>query len=167
MELKIKTEWNLQPLTKGKSFSKKRDEWKNKTEEFISKWKNRKDYLSYKEIGELFKRHMKNYMGEFVEQSEDSKNWWIYWGHIRTFFYNYSYASGLLISKFMQKEVRKNSKFIEKVKEFLSTGLSDSPKNIFKKMGIDITRKDFWNNCLDEVEDLLIEAERLAKKINQ
>jgi len=57
-------------------------------------------------------------MGEFVEQSEGAENWWIYWHHIRTFFYVYSYASGLLISKSLQSMVRKDKKTIQKVKSF-------------------------------------------------
>ena len=58
-----------------------------------------KGYLSKEDIGKIFQKNMSAYMGDFVEQSEGSENWWIYWGHIRSFFYVYSYASGLLISK--------------------------------------------------------------------
>ena len=126
-----------------------------------------KGYLSKKEIGKLFQKHMSAYMGDFVEQSEGSENWWIYWSHIRSFFYVYSYASGLLISKSMQNSVKENPEFIEKVKEFLSAGLSDSPKNIFKKMDIDIMDKNFWKKGLGEVDELLKETEVLAKKLGK
>jgi oligoendopeptidase F len=126
-----------------------------------------KGYLSKKEIGRLFQKHMSSYMGDFVEQSPGSENWWIYWDHIRSFFYVYSYASGLLISKSLQNSVKDNPKFIEKVKEFLSAGLSDSPKNIFKKLGRDITDKGFWNKGLIEVENLLHEATKLARKLKK
>ena len=64
-------------------------------------------YLSKEEIGILFQKHMSNYMGEFVEQSSGSENWWVYWSHIRNFFYVYSYSSGLLISKSLQNSVKK------------------------------------------------------------
>ena len=113
---------------------------------------------------------MKAYMGYFVEQSSGSENWWVYWNHIRYFFYVYSYASGLLISKSLQNGVRKDPAFIHHVKEFLSAGLSDSPKNIFTRLGIDITDGGFWNRGLDEVERLLDETTRLAislKKIKK
>ena len=106
-------------------------------------------------------------MGDAVEQSEGSENWWVYWSHIRSFFYVYSYASGLLISKAMQNLVKKDPKNIEKVKEFLSAGTSDSPKNIFLKMEIDITKKEFWQQGLQEVRDLLKETEELAKKLGK
>ena len=126
-----------------------------------------KGYLSKEEIGEIFKKHMSSYMGDYVEKSEGCENWWVYWGHIRTFFYVYSYASGLLISKSLQNSVKKNPMFVEKVKGFLSAGLSDSPRNIFAKFGIDITSADFWNKGIDEVEKLLEETEKLAKKLKK
>ncbi len=126
-----------------------------------------KGYLSKEEIGKLFQKNMSAYMGDFVEQSEGSENWWVYWSHIRRFFYVYSYASGLLISKSMQNSVKENPEFIEKVKDFLSAGLSDSPKNIFKKMDIDIMDKTFWENGLEEINLLLKETEELAKKLGK
>lgn len=125
-----------------------------------------KGYLSKEEIGKLFQKHMESYMGDSVEQSKGSENWWVYWWQIRRFFYNYSYASGLLISKAMQNSVKQNPKFIEKVKGFLSAGSSDSPESIFEKMGIKLDEK-FWNKGLDEVENLLNETEKLAKKLGK
>jgi oligoendopeptidase F len=126
-----------------------------------------KGYLSKEEIGKLFQKHMAAYMGNAVEQSEGSENWWVYWNHIRYFFYVYSYASGLLISKSLQHSVKQDPAFIIKVKEFLAAGLSDSPKNIFGRLGIDISDKQFWDRGLDEVEILLDETERLAKRLGK
>ncbi|MBI5848299.1 MAG: M3 family oligoendopeptidase [Nitrospirae bacterium] len=126
-----------------------------------------KGYLSKLEIGKLFQKHMAAYMGDAVEQSAGSENWWVYWSHIRQFFYVYSYAGGLLISKSLQNSVQGDPKFITKVKEFLSAGLSDSPKNIFMKMGIDITDRGFWDKGLDEIEVLLQETRELALKLKK
>ncbi|MBI5634994.1 MAG: M3 family oligoendopeptidase [Nitrospirae bacterium] len=126
-----------------------------------------KGYLSKQEIGKLFQKHMAAYMGDAVEQSAGSENWWVYWSHIRQFFYVYSYAGGLLISKSLQNAVQRDRKFIEKVKEFLSAGLSDSPKNIFMKLGIDITDRMFWDKGLDEIEALLQETRALAVKLKK
>ena len=124
-------------------------------------------YLSKDEIGKLFQKHTSTYMGDYVEQSPGSENWWVYVDHFRRFFYVYSYASGLLISKSLQASVKKDPKFILRVKEFLSAGLSDSPKNIFKKLGIDITDKKFWEKGIAEVEKLLEETEKLAKDLGK
>jgi oligoendopeptidase F len=126
-----------------------------------------KGYLSKEEIGSLFSRHMAAYMGPFVEQSPGSENWWVYWNHIRYFFYVYSYASGLLISKSLQHSVKENAAFITKVKEFLASGLSDSPEQIFRKLGVEITDSGFWNKGLDEVEELLEETTFVARRLGK
>jgi oligoendopeptidase F len=108
---------------------------------------------------------MKAYMGNAVEQSPGSENWWIYVNHFRYFFYVYSYASGLLISKSLQNSVRRDRDFIEKVKGFLRSGTSESPKNIFLKMGVDIRDAGFWEKGLDEIEALLNSTEKLAARL--
>ncbi len=124
-------------------------------------------YLSKEEIGKLFREHMASYMGDFVEQTQGSENWWVYWSHIRYFFYVYSYASGLLISKSLQNSVKKDSAYIGKVKDFLSAGLSDSPANIFLSLGIDIRNRKFWEVGLEEVERLLEDTIDQAKKLGK
>lgn len=126
-----------------------------------------KGFVSKEEIGKIFEKNMSAYMGNSVSYDPGSQNWWIYWSHFRSFFYVYSYASGLLISKSLQNSVKQDPKFIENVKEFLSAGTSDSPKNIFAKMNIDIADKTFWDKGMDEVESLLSECESLAKKLGK
>jgi oligoendopeptidase F len=126
-----------------------------------------KGYLSKEFIGKIFQKHMLAYMGDYVEQSEGSENWWVYWSHIRRFFYVYSYASGLLISKSLQNLVKEDNSFILKVKEFLSAGSSDSPKNVFADLGVDIAGKEFWDRGLNEIEVLLGETEDLAVKLKK
>lgn len=126
-----------------------------------------KGYLSKDEIGGIFQRHMSAYMGDAVEQSKGSRFWWVYWSHIRYFFYVYSYASGLLISKSLQRSVKQDRAFMGRVKGFLSAGLSDSPQSIFGKLGINIADSTFWGGGLDEVEALLDETTALAKKLGK
>jgi oligoendopeptidase F len=72
-----------------------------------------------------------------------------------------------LISKSLQAAVKRDHHFIGKVKEFLTAGMSESPKNIFAKMDIDITDKKFWEKGIAEIEDLLNETEKLAKKLGK
>jgi oligoendopeptidase F len=125
----------------------------------------KKSYLSTKEIGNLFSKYMYEYMGDYVRKDKGSQNWWIYWGHIRLFFYVYSYSGGLIISKSLQRSVREDKNNIIMVKQFLKSGNSRSPKDVFANLGIDITKKDFWENGLLEVEELLTKAENLAKSL--
>jgi oligoendopeptidase F len=104
-------------------------------------------------------------MGRAVKQSPGSENWWVYWSHIRDYFYVYSYASGLLIAKALQERVRADGSFMDKIKEFLAAGTSASPKEIFARMGIDIADRQFWDRGLDRIEQELSAAEQLAKKL--
>jgi oligoendopeptidase F len=127
----------------------------------------RQGYLSKHEIGRLFQKNMKAYMGPAIEQSPGSANWWIYWSHFRNFFYVYSYASGLLISKSLQAGVKKDPTTMTKVKDFLRAGTSDSPANIFKKLDIDIANPKFWRAGLKEIENLLDDTERLARRLGK
>jgi oligoendopeptidase F len=136
-------------------------------EEQLHREYRNKGYLSAEEIGTIFHKNMAAYMGSAVEQSPGSENWWIYWSHIRNYFYVYSYASGLLISKALQRETAKNPQFISNVKEFLSAGGSQSPQQIFSRLGIDITKETFWNEGLDEIERLLKDTEKLARKLGK
>lgn len=124
-------------------------------------------YLSKTDIGQIFKSNMKSYMGDFIEQSEGSETFWVAWSHIRNFFYVYSYASGLLISKYLQNSVKANHDYILQVKDFMSAGESESPKTIFNNLGLDISEKSFWNKGLNEIEMLLNEAEKLSQKLGK
>lgn len=127
----------------------------------------KRGYLSSKDIGEIFLKHMKDYMGESVLQSPGSENWWMYWSHFRQFFYIYSYASGQLISKSLQDAVRKDHSAIESVKMFLQSGTSRSPRDIFLQCGIDIQKPEFWEAGIKSIETALNQAWKLAEKLGK
>ncbi len=84
--------------------------------------------------------------------------------HFRSFFYVYSYAYGLLISKAMFARYKKDPSFIEKVKGFLSAGSSKSPYDIFKSMGIDTSDPRFFEDGIRQIRETLDEGIALAKK---
>ncbi len=127
----------------------------------------REGYVTKEIIGELFHRHMGDYMGHAVELSPGSENWWVYWSHFRSFFYVYSYASGVLISKNLRKLAAEGPQGVEKVKNILAAGTSASPKEIFNNVGIDIENPDVWKTSLDEIEKSLQETNLLAKKLGK
>lgn len=112
----------------------------------------KKGYFKKEYICELFCKHMKSYLGDAVLEDDSMRYGWIYVSHFRKFFYVYSYASGLLISKVLQGMVRRDVKNVELVKKFLSSGSTKSPKDLFKEIGIDITKKEFWENGIAEVK---------------
>ncbi len=119
-----------------------------------------KGFLSKEDIAEIFTEEMSRYLGNTVLKDQHMKLGWIYWSHIRSFFYTYSYASGLLISKYLQNLVKEDNKNIEYVKEFFKAGDSKSPKEIFLDMGIDISQKEFWEKGLKGIEKKLSYLEK-------
>ncbi len=127
----------------------------------------KESFLSKEKISEIFKKHMEAYMGKYVIQDKGSEYFWVEWSHIRNFFYVYSYANGLLISKALQNMVKNNPKNIEKVKVMLSNGTSKSPEEMFKSIGIDISKKEFWEKGLKEIEDTYNEACELTEKLGK
>ncbi len=121
-------------------------------------------YLSHNEIGQLFMNHMRSYLGPAVTMSPGSENWWVYIPHFRRFFYVFSYASGLLISKTLQQQVRDDPRRIQDVRSFLAAGQSQSPAALFTTLGIDIHQPTVWQNGLQEIESRLETTRQLAEQ---
>ena len=119
-----------------------------------------KGFLSKDDISKIFTQEMSKYLGESVLKDKHMQLGWIYWSHIRSFFYTYSYASGLLISKYLQNLVKEDTQNIKYVKEFFKAGDSKSPKEIFLDMRMDISKKEFWEIGLKEVEEKLSYLEK-------
>ena len=125
-----------------------------------------KGYLSKDEIGKLFSKNMKAYMGNYVDHPKESENWWLYVSHFRNFFYVYSYAFGLLVSKIFQSKVNENKDYMLKIKDFLSSGSLQSPKKQLSDLGIEINKIETWKIGIKETENLLEQTKALFKKIN-
>ncbi len=123
-----------------------------------------KGYLTKKEIGSLFRKHMEAYMGEAAFGAD---NWWIYIPHFRMFFYVYSYAGGLLISKYLQSRVKKDKDYIKTVIKLFSVGGSKSPQDLFGEFGVDISQEAFWEEAVGEVSGYLQEVTQLARKLGK
>jgi len=137
-------------------------------EQELHKERRKAGYLWKESIGKLFSKHMSKYMWPSVSQDEGSENRRTYRSHIRRYFYTYSYAGWLLLSKALQAKTRADRNFIKTYKDvFLSAGRCESPETTFKKMGIDITQKSFRTQWLDEVEKMLEKAETLATQIKE
>ncbi len=121
-------------------------------------------YLAKKEIARLMNKHMQEYLGPKFKLDDSDGYHFVYWSHIRSFFYVYSYAFGELVSRSLYAEYKKDKNFINKVKEFLKAGSSDSPENIFKSIGCDVTKPEFFENGLKDLEREIDEFEKLVGK---
>jgi oligoendopeptidase F len=116
------------------------------------------------DIARLMNKHVAAYIGPAMKLTEDDGYFFAHWSHIRNFFYVYSYAFGQLISKALYAEYKKDKKFLVKIEQFLSAGGSDSPENIFKKIGIDVSDPAFFEAGLKTIEEDIKKLENLTKK---
>lgn len=117
---------------------------------------------SIDELRELMNKHMSAYLGSAVDLRAEDGNFLVAWGHLRRFFYVYSYAFGQLVSKALYANFKKDKKYLDKINAFMSAGGSDSPENIFKSVGINVTKPEFWKAGLASIE---ADIERLEKLV--
>jgi oligoendopeptidase F len=120
-------------------------------------------FLEDKEIAKLMSKHLKSYLGDSVNVTNDDGYIFVRWSHIRSYFYVYSYAYGQIISKAMLYKWKEDKTFSKKIIEFLRAGRSDSPENIFKKIGIDTTKLEFFKQGLKSIEADIDRLEKLIK----
>ena len=129
---------------------------------FREKW-----YLWVDEIGELFVSHMKDYTWDGIHYDEFDANRRISWDHNRVFFYVYSYSIWYLVSLSMLRKLKEWTLSIDQVKRFFSAWSSKYPEEIFMDMGIDITKKEFWDEALESLWEYLKETKELAKRLGK
>ena len=124
----------------------------------------RKDgYVPKEKIAQLMNESMQQYLGPSFDLEEADGYFFVHWSHIRRFFYVYSYAYGQLISKGLHRKLERDPNFIKKVDGFLSAGEILSPKDIFKKCGLDTTKPDIFLEGLKSIEQDVALLERLTK----
>ncbi len=120
--------------------------------------------LPKEEIAKLMNTHMKAYLGPKFKLTDDDGYFFVSWGHIRYFFYVYSYAYAQLISKALYKKYKENPAYITEIKKFLSAGGSKSPEDIFKDIGIDTTKPEFFIDGLKSIQNDIDTLKKLLKK---
>lgn len=120
-----------------------------------------KGFLSKEEFASMFADCRKSYVGDAVDVVETDGYGYVYISHFRYFFYVYSYAYGQLIANALYEEYKKDKTFASKIKTFLSAGGSMSPEDIFKSIGIDTSKPDFFKKGLKKIEKDLEALEKM------
>jgi oligoendopeptidase F len=126
-----------------------------------------KGALSKNEFVELMNKNMQDYLGPIFALEPIDGVFFVNWPHIRYGFYVYTYAFGQIISKALYKKYAEDKTYIEKIKKFLRAGGSASPEDIFKSIGIDVTKPDFFKKGIGSIEDDIRELERLVEKTSK
>jgi oligoendopeptidase F len=121
-------------------------------------------WIPKEEMAALLAKHLRAYMGKDVEVPDVEGYAFVYIGHFRNPFYVYSYAFGQLISSVLFDRYKADKNYIHKIDEFLSAGGSATPDKIFKKIGIDITKPEFWEAGIKGIEKDIKALKRHIKK---
>lgn len=110
----------------------------------------------------LMAKHLRSYLGKTIRVTEDDGYYFIYWSHIRRFFYVYTYAYGQLISRALYERWKKDPSYAIQIKQFLQAGRSMSPEAIFASIGIDTAKTSFFEAGLTSIEQDIERLEQMA-----
>ena len=118
--------------------------------------------LTVDEINNTYYELNKLYFGPNVISDEQIKYEWARIPHFYTPFYVYKYATGLSSALAIVTDLLNNKEDTkEKYLEFLSSGCSDYPLEILKKVGVDMTTTEPIQKAFDMFEEKLNELEKL------
>ncbi len=123
-----------------------------------------KGFVSKEEICAIHNKHMQAYLGPVFELIPDDGLMFVQWNHIRRFFYVYSYAYGMLVSRALLRRYRQDPSFWNKIEQFLSAGGKDTPENILMEIGIDVSDPAFFAEGIRAIEDDIARLEKLAHR---
>ncbi|HEY5659115.1 MAG TPA: M3 family oligoendopeptidase [Myxococcota bacterium] len=103
--------------------------------------------------------------GDAVHLSDDYAWWWLYIPHfVHSPFYCYAYAFGeLLVLALLRRYDEEGEAFVPRYLALLEAGGSDAPEALLAHMGLDIGDPAFWDGGLAVLEDMVAEAEALAR----
>ncbi len=118
--------------------------------------------LTEEEISNTYYELNKLYYGDNVISDDDIRYEWARIPHFYTPFYVYKYATGLSSALSIASRILKGSEDTkDKYLEFLSSGGSDYPLNILKRVGVDMTKPTPIEEALSMFKEKLEELKKL------
>ena len=116
-----------------------------------------KDYLN-----EQYLELNKKYYGNDIVSDDEIAYEWARIPHFYRGFYVYKYATGIISAISIAERIyNEGEKAVEDYFKFLSSGGSDSPVELLKLAGVDLTKKDAFKSAMKSFEDALTEFENL------
>jgi oligoendopeptidase F len=120
--------------------------------------------LSPDEFSDIFVKTYGALLGDAVETMPDFKYEWARIPHFMRPFYVYAYAFGELATiSLYQKYLDDPKNFPEKYMDFLASGSSLKPKDLFMKVDINIADEKTWNDGMKYISGLIDKLEELSK----
>lgn len=130
----------------------------NRFENLVHTARRESGELTSELISENWLATQRAMFGNSVTLTSDYSVWWSYIPHfLSTPGYVYSYAFGeLLVMSLFHRYRLEKSTFIPKYFELLAAGGSDSPYNLLKPFGIDLSDPEFWQGGLQMIDEMLL-----------
>ncbi|MFM2414552.1 MAG: hypothetical protein RI911_245 [Candidatus Parcubacteria bacterium] len=119
-------------------------------------------FVPFDEMCGMFVEENKKCFGEAVTMLPEDGYRVIYISHFRLRYYLYCYAFGSLVARALHARVKKDPAFITSVKAFMKAGSSKRPADIFKSVGIDIKKPNFFAEGLKAIEEDVAALEKLV-----
>ena len=108
----------------------------------------------------------KKYYGKSVKSNEEISYEWARIPHLYRGFYVYKYATGIISAvSIAERILSEGQPAVDDYFKFLSSGGSDSPVELLKLAGVDLTKPDTVRNAMKAFSDALDEFESLLSEI--
>ncbi|MBL1434408.1 hypothetical protein COB87_002490 [Candidatus Wolfebacteria bacterium] len=121
-------------------------------EKDLHKTVRKEGFVSEKDMSKMLSKHLRAQLGDAVTVSDHDGYFYVYWSHLRNFFYVYTYAYGQLVSKALFARYKKDPSYAEKIDIFLTRGGSASAEEIFEEIGLSFKDGAVFKEGLDALE---------------
>jgi oligoendopeptidase F len=136
----------------------------NRFEDAVHNARRREGELSPDVIADHWIDTQRDMFDDSLTITDEYRSWWSYIPHfIHTPGYVYAYAFGNLLALAVYARYEKErASFVPSYLQLLSAGGSDTPDELGRLVGVDLSDPGFWSAGLQVVDELVSEAEALA-----
>ncbi|MBX4204645.1 MAG: M3 family oligoendopeptidase [Candidatus Doudnabacteria bacterium] len=140
----------------------------HKFEQDIHSLQRQKGELTTEEFKALWIKRQNEMFGKSLDNS-GSELWWSYIPHfLHTPFYVYGYAFGELLVLSLYAQYKQDPKpFVPKYLEFMSAGSSQSPQELLRPFGINLSDRKFWEGGINIIKEMIVEAKLIYSQIKK
>lgn len=139
----------------------------NRFEDAVHTARREEGELSPDRFGEAWLRTQRAMFGDSVRLSDNYAMWWSYVPHFifaPGYVYAYAFGNLLALSLYARYEAEGEG-FVPSYLELLAAGGSESPNELTRRVGIDLTDPGFWSSGLASIDAQVSEAEALADAV--
>ena len=120
--------------------------------------------LTSENLNEVYLGLNKKYYGDAIVHDEQIAYEWSRIPHFYTSFYVYKYSTGIISAiSIVDRILSEGEKAVADYRAFLCTGGSDSPVELLKIAGVDLTGREPFDNAMRTFERVLDEFEALSE----